>query len=266
LDDTLLWNKKVISALCDKISSTRELSGITWGCNARANLTNEELLLKMKHAGCNLIILGVESGDPETLERIKKGIKRETMVSCIDTILAVGIKVTVNLMNGFPWQTMDTVRTQMTFVDALKKRGVSAISAGSTVFPYPGTKLFTEYCGRGYNLYNWWLRDDFFEKNNAASLRMKEKTSFYYNFVPPGIRINDSEDFFGVYKDNAQKHLMESLLNDIREYNMEKGSSRFLKYRKVRLMIRFIGEILFRCSPNAEEWFWKKVSHLSGSI
>jgi anaerobic magnesium-protoporphyrin IX monomethyl ester cyclase len=173
LDDTLLWAKRALSELCMRMISCSELSGITWGCNARPNLVERDLLSLMKQAGCSQIILGVETGDQTTLTLIKKGISLEAMLACIDAILSAGIKVKVNLMNGFPWDNLNTLKAQIDLVEVLKGKGVSSISAGSTVFPYPGTEIFEMFSGKGYNLYNWWLRDDIFQKNNAASLKRK---------------------------------------------------------------------------------------------
>ena len=263
-DDTLLWNKKLVNELSDKIIACPELSGITWGCNARADITDQKLLAKMKYAGCNLIVLGVESGETETLVRIKKGINLETMLKAIDAILESGIKVYVNLMNGFPWQNMETIRAQISLVQILKKKGVSLISAGSTVFPFPGTELFKEFSGRGYPLHNWWLRDDFFEKNNAKSLyNREEKTPYYYKFVPPFCKIKHSEDFFGIYKDENLRKATESLLNDIQEYNLNNGDSRYLKHKKVRSLIKGISETLYWFSPSIEKWFWQKIGKIA---
>lgn len=258
LDDTLLWNKAVLEELCDKLSASPELADITWGCNARANLTDRGMLAKMKQAGCDLIILGVESGDPETLLRIKKGIRLETMLACIDAILTENIRVTVNLMNGFPWQNVDTLKAQMSLVQMLKSKGVSAINAGFTVFPFPRTELFEKYLGQGYEFYNWWLRDDFFEKNNSSSLR--KKTPYYQKLVAAEIRIIDSEDFFGLYRDAEMRKTMESFLNDIQSFNLDKRDSRFLKHRSVRWMVRLAGNALYRFSPAVEEWVWRKLA------
>jgi radical SAM superfamily enzyme YgiQ (UPF0313 family) len=264
LDDTLLWNKKTVNDLCDKIIANPELSKLSWGCNARPDLTDRSLLQKMKHAGCNLIILGVESGDPETLVRIKKGLKLENMLKSVDTILEAGIKVSVNLMNGFPWQDMGVLKAQMSLVQTLKRKGVSAINAGFTVFPYPGTELFGKYSGEGYNLYNWWLRDDFFERNNAKSLYSKEeKTPYHYKFVPPLCKIKHSEDFFGVYKNEDLRKATESLLNDIQEYNLNNRDSRYLRYKKIRRLIRGIGKALYSFSPSVEEFFWQKLEKIT---
>lgn len=71
-DDTLMFKKSTVNEICEKIVSCTELSGITWGFNARPNLVDKEFLQNMKDAGCRVITVGVENGDPETLIKIKK--------------------------------------------------------------------------------------------------------------------------------------------------------------------------------------------------
>jgi len=54
--------------LCSKLKPL----GITWSCTSRVT-TEYETLKAMKEAGCRLLIVGFESGDPQILKNIKKG-------------------------------------------------------------------------------------------------------------------------------------------------------------------------------------------------
>jgi radical SAM superfamily enzyme YgiQ (UPF0313 family) len=45
---------------------------ITWSCTSRVT-ADDETLKAMKEAGCRLLIVGYESGDPHILKNIKKG-------------------------------------------------------------------------------------------------------------------------------------------------------------------------------------------------
>lgn len=217
-DDTLLRDKSTVDQLCELILANDEVSKITWGCNARPNILDKQLLRKMKEAGCRSITLGVENGNPETLTRVRKGILLETMLQSIDAIVASGISVQVNLMNGFPWDNAESARINRALVEKLINKGVSRISPTHTVFPYPGTELYDQTLGKGYEVYNWWLRDDFFERLNSKSLYSDYNTGPYYRkFVPSHPRIDSREDFYGVYKNKEFKKRNRKNAPDYRE-------------------------------------------------
>jgi len=67
-DDTFNIQKARTIELCSKL---RPLN-LTWSCTSRVT-TDYETLKAMKEAGCRLLIVGFESGDPQILKNIKKG-------------------------------------------------------------------------------------------------------------------------------------------------------------------------------------------------
>jgi radical SAM superfamily enzyme YgiQ (UPF0313 family)/tetratricopeptide (TPR) repeat protein len=91
MDDTFTTNRKRAIAVCDAIiaSGTRFL----WGCNTRVDCVDEELLRKMRLAGCQSIFYGVESGDPEVLERMRKKTDVDAIVQATRAAKALGFAV-----------------------------------------------------------------------------------------------------------------------------------------------------------------------------
>ena len=67
-DDTFNIQKARTIELCAKLKPL----GLTWSCTSRVT-TDYETLKAMKEAGCRLLIVGYESGDPQILKNIKKG-------------------------------------------------------------------------------------------------------------------------------------------------------------------------------------------------
>ena len=67
-DDTFAWGKARVLELCSRL---KPLSA-TWSCTCRVH-ADREMLKAMKEAGCRLLIVGFESGDPAVLQNIKKG-------------------------------------------------------------------------------------------------------------------------------------------------------------------------------------------------
>lgn len=72
VDDIWTLNLKRAKAICDMI--IKEGLDLEWGCTSRVDTIDRELLEKMNKAGCVRINYGVESGDPDILRVIKKGI------------------------------------------------------------------------------------------------------------------------------------------------------------------------------------------------
>ncbi|UCE08642.1 MAG: cobalamin-dependent protein, partial [bacterium] len=69
-DDTFTVNRKRVLEFCDKL--IKENLGINWDCNTRVDVVDEELLKKMKAAGCNGIKVGIETGNERVLKLINK--------------------------------------------------------------------------------------------------------------------------------------------------------------------------------------------------
>ncbi|MBI1979149.1 MAG: cobalamin B12-binding domain-containing protein, partial [Elusimicrobia bacterium] len=76
-DDTFTVNRSWVMEFCDAM--IREQMNLTWGCYSRLNLVDEELLSKMKKAGCWTMFFGIESGNQELLDNIKKKMTVEQM-------------------------------------------------------------------------------------------------------------------------------------------------------------------------------------------
>ncbi|HJX82908.1 MAG TPA: cobalamin-dependent protein, partial [Candidatus Angelobacter sp.] len=67
-DDTFNIQKARTVELCSKLKPLK----MTWSCTSRVT-TDYETLKAQKEAGCRLLIVGYESGDPQILKNIKKG-------------------------------------------------------------------------------------------------------------------------------------------------------------------------------------------------
>ncbi|MBI2822523.1 MAG: cobalamin B12-binding domain-containing protein, partial [Acidobacteria bacterium] len=75
-DSTFTANQRWAKELCQAFIDAK--LNIRWRCNTRADLIPQPLLSLMKRAGCHILNIGVESGDPEILRRIRKEVDLET--------------------------------------------------------------------------------------------------------------------------------------------------------------------------------------------
>jgi radical SAM superfamily enzyme YgiQ (UPF0313 family) len=138
-DDTFGVRKTFLRELCQAIKS--HCTGLQWSCETHVRLVDEETVALMKSAGCRSILMGVESGNNEMLDRIGKNITIEEAFSAARIIRKHGIHLGAFFMVGFPEETEDSLNDTIAAITSLPSDTV----VYSIFTPYPGTELF-EWC------------------------------------------------------------------------------------------------------------------------
>lgn len=141
-DDTFVLNNKRIHAFCDRLIEKNY--NFLWSCNGRVNLMDEELLLKMKAAGCILIGYGIESGSQEMLDKMKRKIKVEKAKEIIDSTWKVGIIPRAFVIFGMIGETLETINETIQFC-----KDASVIPYISFLTPIPGTEVYKDALNMG---------------------------------------------------------------------------------------------------------------------
>lgn len=143
-DDTFTFDRNRVREFCErKLSSGNK---INWCVNARATLTDVKLLKLMKKAGCRALVVGYETGSPEILKRIKKGVKLETMEKFSDSAREAGLQVHGDFIIGLPGETFDTIN--QTYKAALRLK--PATMQVAIALPLPGTEFYSWLKEKGY--------------------------------------------------------------------------------------------------------------------
>ncbi|MDP7115865.1 MAG: radical SAM protein, partial [Candidatus Woesearchaeota archaeon] len=96
-----------------------------WCCQARADNLDPELLKKMKKAGCQMILCGIESGSEKTLKVIRKGLTLEKVKRGIAEAKKAGIDTVCFFMFGFPGETKEDMQETIKFTKELNPTYVS---------------------------------------------------------------------------------------------------------------------------------------------
>ena len=91
---------------------------ISWACRSRVDI-DEELLREMKEAGCGRIYFGLESGSPEILKGLNKGIDLDGVRKTIGLTKSLGIKALGFFLIGAPGDTKKTVEQTVKFAKEL---------------------------------------------------------------------------------------------------------------------------------------------------
>ncbi len=139
LDDNFTLQMDRAKDIC--ILFIGEKMDMKWRCpnGIRADRLDEELCTLMKQAGCYSMSIGVESGDPEVFDKIKKGEKLEDVENGIRLAQAAGIKVHGFFIIGLIGSTYEADKRSMEFA---KRLGITA--SWGILVPYPGTEVWEQ--------------------------------------------------------------------------------------------------------------------------
>lgn len=132
---------------------------VTIDCNMRLghSITYPEMKL-MKKAGFRLILVGIESANQTTLDRVKKGENIDEMVTTLKLLRKAGLFPHITIMFGYPWETAEDAKRTLAFGRDLLVKNLAYTMQATVVIPYPGTPLFEE-CRQ-----NNWLKTEDWER------------------------------------------------------------------------------------------------------
>ncbi len=170
-DDVFTVHKKRVQELCELIINEKGFHPV-WECQTRADCIDKELLRIMNEAGCHLIYYGFESGDAETLERVKKNVSLERMIEAAEWTHEAGIKVNSNFMIGFPWETDKHLANTFRTIERVRPF-TYRFSIWGLVKPYPGSEIYRCY-HEEFGFTDWWLKKEFLPKENPPLFQSAE--------------------------------------------------------------------------------------------
>jgi hopanoid biosynthesis associated radical SAM protein HpnJ len=132
-DDTFNYRKERTIELCSKLKHL----GVTWSCTSRVT-TDYDTLKAMKEAGCRLLIVGYESGDPQILKNIKKGATIDMAERFTANCKKLGLVIHGDFIVGLPGETRESIRKTIDFAKKLDNETIQV----SIAHPYPGTEFY----------------------------------------------------------------------------------------------------------------------------
>jgi hopanoid biosynthesis associated radical SAM protein HpnJ len=128
--------------------------GMTWSCNAKANVPYETLKV-MKENGLRLLLVGYESGDDQILLNIKKGLRTDIARRFTNDCRKLGVTIHGTFILGLPGETAETIEKTIAFAKEINPHTIQV----SLAAPYPGTTLYKQAVANG------WLKE-----NDAVNL------------------------------------------------------------------------------------------------
>jgi hopanoid biosynthesis associated radical SAM protein HpnJ len=119
--------------------------GVTWSCNAKANVPYETLKI-LRDNGLRLLLVGYESGNQQILHNIKKGMLVEVARRFTEDCHRLGITIHGTFIVGLPGETRETIEETIRFATAINPHTIQV----SLAAPYPGTFLYRQALENGW--------------------------------------------------------------------------------------------------------------------
>lgn len=137
MDDIFTLNKKAVYLFCDLLE--KKQYNFKWWSQTRADCINQEMLLKMKNAGCSIVSFGIESGSDRILKIIKKNVTTKQIKKAVKMARKAGITTRGSFILGLPdetfWESLQTILFGLRLPLHRAKFGL--------LVPYPGTELWS---------------------------------------------------------------------------------------------------------------------------
>lgn len=145
VDDNMYVNKAWILRFCNEMNS----ENILWGCHARVNEVDDEVLEASYKAGCRWIGYGIESGSQVMLDNMNKNVKVEQAKKAIELTRKHNIYPNTTFIYGYPGETPQTVTETIEFCTELALKPSFFYAT-----PYPMTNLFESFKTKILDKYN----------------------------------------------------------------------------------------------------------------
>lgn len=217
-DDVFTMDMNRTEKICDMIIAKK--LDITWSCSTRINLISENLLKKMAKAGCVSIEYGIESGDTNVLQFMRKGITIEDAKNVIKMTRKADIETRASYIIGMPLDNRETIKKTIQVSRELD----SDFIIFNIAIPFPGTELYDIVKREGRLLYD---KKELYIRTDGAHVMIK---------------LDDltERDIFELYKEANEgyylrmnyifkKILKIRSLNDIKRY--KRGFFEILKWK-----------------------------------
>jgi radical SAM superfamily enzyme YgiQ (UPF0313 family) len=114
LNDTINISRAYIKDTCEAI--IKKGMRILWSDCATVKGLDEEIISKMREAGCMRLILGMETASPSLLQKIKKGIVLEELEDILRLTTRYGIWTGIEVICGLPYETEEDVALTVEFL------------------------------------------------------------------------------------------------------------------------------------------------------
>jgi len=116
-----------------------------WWANGRADTLlkyDDSTFELLKESGCAFLNVGVETGSPNMMKLIEKGVSNQQIIDCARKLKKHDIIPSYTYIFGLPNETIEDVRASVSLAEKLLDIDSRAMLDKNYFVPYAGTKLF----------------------------------------------------------------------------------------------------------------------------
>ena len=140
MDDNFVFNKKRVLEFCEELKKRKYDIYFEFANGLRADNVDRDILQALKDIGVVNLGFGVESGNQQILDNIKKGIKKERVVKAFKLAKEFGFQTWGFFMFGLPGETKKTMQDTIDFAIELDPDFAKFL----ILKPYPGSEVFNQ--------------------------------------------------------------------------------------------------------------------------
>jgi hopanoid biosynthesis associated radical SAM protein HpnJ len=186
-DDTFTDDRARTEAIARELGKL----GLTWSCNAKANVPRDTLKV-MRDNGLRLLLVGYESGNQQILHNIRKGMRIDVARRFTKDCHELGITIHGTFILGLPGETKETIEETIRFATEINPHTIQV----SLAAPYPGTELHREALEHG------WLDEQHAELVDAHGVQI---APLHYPHLSHSEIFDSVEDFYRRFYFRAPK-------------------------------------------------------------
>jgi len=135
LDGTFTYDRKYVERFCREI--TRRNLKVAWGCTARYDNLDPDLLRLMKQANCGGLFFGLESGSDRILKAVDKKTNVEQIIAVADMVRDAGITCITSVVVGLPGESKTDTEATLRVMERVH----TDIFDVNSYVPLPGSRL-----------------------------------------------------------------------------------------------------------------------------
>lgn len=150
-DDSGVWyrGKDARDFANEIISRNLHKENCYFGFNTRFEYLDEDTIKLLAKANFRFVLIGLESGSNETLNRLKKGYTRETVIKTLDLMKKHGLHPHLTIMVGYYWETEKMLSETVEFVKKLMFEGLARTLQVTLCTPLDYTPYHEECINKG---------------------------------------------------------------------------------------------------------------------
>lgn len=142
-DEDFLQDRARVYAICDELIKRKVL--IFWFCFSKVTDIEQDIMNRMRQAGCINIMLGIEAMHDESLRKIAKKVTVNKTREAIKIAHKTGLIIGGTYMLGYPWETHENL---IAGLKELRKLHLDHIYL-NYITPFPGTPFYKDCQRKG---------------------------------------------------------------------------------------------------------------------